>query len=131
MRGWLVLLCLLLPFAEAAAQFPSTGCSNKELEAWREAVHAALVENWRVPYEDRYIACTVMLSLNWRGEVLNVGIANCGDDPQVHRSVVNAGYQSSPIRMLDNRACYQRSVILRLESRPLHPEEEDESVDPE
>ena len=124
-------MCLALPLSQAVAQFPDKGCSDEELAGWRDAVQAALVANWRVPYEDRHLACTVMLSLNWRGEVLNVGIANCGDDPQVHRSVVNAGYQSSPIRMLENRACYQRNIIVRLESRPLTPEEREASVDPE
>ena len=72
-----------------------------------------------------------MLSLNWRGEVLNVGIAKCGEDPRVHRSVVSAGYEVSPVRMLENRACYQRNVIIKLESRPLQPEEREDSVDPE
>ncbi|HSG58677.1 MAG TPA: hypothetical protein VLA06_04030 [Woeseiaceae bacterium] len=131
MRGWSLLLLLFLPLSQATAQSANRACSIEELMGWREAVHAALLANWKVPYEDRYIACTVMLSVNWRGEVLNVGIANCGEDPQVHRSVVNAGYQSSPIRMLDNRACYERNVIVKLESRPLQPEEREESVDPE
>jgi hypothetical protein len=115
----------------AAAQLPDKSCSDDELAEWRDAVQATLVANWRVPYEDRYLACTVMLSLNWRGEVLNVGIANCGEDPEVHRSVVNAGYQASPIRMPENRACLQRNVIIRLESRPLNPGEQEDSVDPE
>lgn len=130
-RGWIFLLFLFLPVSQTAAQFPDRGCGIEELIGWREAVHAAVVANWQVPYEERYIACTVMLSLNWRGEVLNVGIANCGEDPLVHRSVVNAGYQASPIRMLDNRACYQRNVIIKLESRPLKPGEPEESIDPE
>ena len=131
MRGWLFLLFLFLPFSQTAAQLPDRVCTIDELMGWREAVQAAIVANWKVPYEDRYLACTVMLSVNWRGEVLNVGIANCGEDPLVHRSVVNAGYQASPIRMLDNRACYERNVIVKLESRPLKPEEREDSVDPE
>ena len=131
MRGWFLAFCLVLPLSMAAAQIPDRACGDDELAGWRDAVQAALVANWRVPYEDRYLACTVMLSLNWRGEVLNVGIANCGEDPEVHRSVVNAGYQASPIRMLENRACFQRNVIIRLESRPLKPGEQEGSVDPE
>jgi hypothetical protein len=130
-RAWFAALLVVLPLTPVTAQFADQGCSDEELAGWREAVQATLVANWRVPYEDRYIACTVMLSVNWRGEVLNVGIANCGEDPLVHRSVVNAGYQASPVRMLENRACYQRNVILRLESRPLTPEKREASVDPE
>lgn len=136
MIRWLGLLCLVVPLS-AAAQFFNRECTDQELAEWREAVQAAVVANWRLPYEERYLGCTVMLSLNWRGEVLNVGIANCGDDPVVHRSVVTAGYQASPIRMPENRDCLQRNVILRLEHRPLKAEEPedqaipDDSVDPE
>ena len=131
MRARFAILLVLLPLTQSVAQFPDQGCSNEELSGWRESVQAALVANWRVPYPDRYLACTVMLSVNWRGEVLNVGIANCGEDPLVHRSVVNAGYQVSPVRMPENRACYERNVIVRLESRPLKAGEPEASVDPE
>jgi len=137
MRRWIAFTCLLLPLSPATAQFFDRECTNQELAAWREIVHAAVVANWQVPYAERYLACTVMLSLNWRGEVLNVGIANCGDDPAVHRSVVRAGYQASPLRMPENRDCAQRNVILRLEHRPFQAEESedladtDDSVDPE
>lgn len=131
MKRWFAILCLILPLSSAAVGFPFDTCSSKEQSAWREAVKAAVVGNWRVPYEDRYLACTVMLSLNWRGEVLNVGIANCGDDARVHRSVVNAGYMASPLRMPDNKSCYERNVILKLESRPLQVEQRDDSIDSE
>lgn len=122
---------LLLLASQACAQWFAGECDAKERELYEGAVRDAVIANWKVPYDDRYITCTVLLSLNWRGEVLNVGIANCGDDSRVHRSVVDAGYSASPLPMPDERACFERSVIVKIESRPLSFEGDDESVDPE
>lgn len=131
MRRTFHIWAFLLLASPACAQFAPGTCAAEERALYQEAVHDAVVAEWKVPYDHRYIACTVLLSLNWRGEVLNVGIANCGDDPRVHRSVVDAGYSASPLRMPKNRACFERNVIVKLESRPLDFDGRDESVDPE
>ena len=131
MRRVLQVVALLLLTAAARAQFTSVECSAEERALYLESVHDAVIAAWKMPYDHRYIACTVLLTLNWRGEVLNVGIANCGDDPRVHRSVVDAGYGASPLRMPKNRSCFERNVIVKIEFRPLGSAAGDESVDPE
>ncbi len=124
-------LVLLIRSAGVLAAGDDGTCSEKEKALFLQSVQAAVKSNWNVPYEDRYLVCTVLLKLNWRGEVLHVGIANCGEDPRVHRSVVAAGYTASPVRMPENRACFDRNVIVKLESRALEYAGQDESVDTE
>lgn len=131
MKWVLRIMAMLLLTAPAGAQFTAAECSAEERALYRESVHDAVIAAWKMPYDHRYIACTVLLSLNWRGEVLNVGIANCGDDPRVHRSIVDAGYGASPLRKPANRSCFERNVIVKIEFRPLGSEAGDESVDPE
>ncbi len=130
MRRSFCILAVLLLAPPAGAQWLFGNCSAEERAQYEESVHAAVIANWKIPYDDRYLACTVLLSLNWRGEVLNVGIANCGEDARVHRSVVDAGYSASPLRMPENRSCFERNVIVKLEFRPLEFEG-DASVDSE
>ena len=131
MRRTFCILAVLLLAPPAGAQWFLAKCDEEERAQYRESVHDAVIANWKVPYDDRYIACTLLLSLNWRGEVLNVGIANCGEDARVHRSVVDAGYSASPIRRPEKRSCFERSVIVKIEFRPLEYEGGPESVDPE
>lgn len=92
-----------------------------------QSVRDVILSNWSVPYDDENIECTVLIQQNWRGEVLHVGIASCGDDPRVHKSVVDAAYSSSPIPLPKTEACFSRDVIVRVEARVLLSE----SVDPE
>ena len=124
-------LVLLLLTSSACAQWIFGECDAAERAAYEEAVRDAVIANWKVPYDDRHITCTVLLSLNWRGEVLNVGIAKCGTDARIHRSVVDAGYGASPLPMPDDRACRERSVIVMIEFRPLGFDGDGESVDSE
>lgn len=92
-------------------------CTTQERDDYYQAVLRAVTAAWRVPYEDRSLACTVLIKQNFRGEVLDIGIARCGDDPRVHKSVVDAGYLASPIPLPVNKACFSRDIILRIESR--------------
>ena len=125
------MLLLSLLASPASAQWFFSECDAEELALYEESVHDAVIANWKVPYEDTHITCTVLLSLNWRGEVVNVGIANCGDDARVHRSVVDAGYSASPLPMPEDRACLERNIIVKIEFRPLGFDGDVESVDPE
>ena len=68
------------------------------------------------------VVCTVLIKQDFRGEVEQVGIANCGDDPIVHRSIVNAGYRASPMPLPENPACFRRDIIVQLESASIDPE---------
>ena len=131
MKRMFPVLGLLLLTSAAGAQWFSGKCDAEERELYEESVHDAVIANWKVPYEDSHITCTVLLSLNWRGEVINVGIANCGDDARVHRSVVDAGYSASPLPMPDDKACFERNIIVNIEFRPLGFDGDDESVDTE
>jgi hypothetical protein len=97
-------------------------CDADAQARYLESVRDAILSNWSVPYADENIACTVLIQQNWRGEVLHVGIAACGDDPRVHKSVVDAAYLSSPIPLPKNAACFTRDVIVRVESRVLQPQ---------
>ena len=131
MKRALCIVVVSLLASPASAQWFLSKCSAEEKIQYQESVHDAVIASWKLPYDDRYITCTVLLSLNWRGEVLNVGIAKCGTDARIHRSVVDAGYGASPLPMPEDRACRERSVIVVLEFRPLSFDGDDESVDPE
>ena len=131
MRRLLPFLALLLLASPACAQWLFGECGAEERALYEESVRDALIAAWKVPYDDRQIMCTVLLSIDWRGEVLNVGIAKCGVDARVHRSVVDAGYSASPLPMPADRACLERSIIVTIEYRPLGFEGDNESVDPE
>ena len=98
----------------AAAQ---TSCSEAERDAYFDEIERLIFENWRVPYPNRNLSCKVLVNQDFRGEVRDVGIAFCGDDPVVHRSVMNAAYRASPIPLPANKRCFARSVIVTVESR--------------
>ena len=116
------LLCAVASGAEEPA-----ACDANARERYVQSVRDIILSNWSVPYDDENIVCTLLIQQNWRGEVLHVGIANCGDDPRIHKSVVDAAYLSSPIPLPKNEACFSRDVIVRVESRVLLTE----SIDPE
>jgi hypothetical protein len=92
-------------------------CSDAENENYIRAITQEVVAAWKPPYKDRTISCRVLIKQDFRGEVLNVGIASCGDDPRIHKSVIDAGYSASPIPLPANKACFSRDIIIRIESR--------------
>jgi hypothetical protein len=94
-----------------------TGCSEAERDAYFDAIEARIYENWRIPHANRTLSCKVLIKQDFRGEVRDVGIALCGEDPAVHRSVMNAVYRASPMPLPANKSCFARSVIVTIESR--------------
>jgi membrane protein involved in colicin uptake len=94
-----------------------TGCSAAERDAYFDAIEARIYENWRIPHTNRTLSCKVLIKQDFRGEVRDVGIALCGEDPAVHRSVMNAAYRASPMPLPANKSCFARSVIVTIESR--------------
>lgn len=110
--GLLALASVLRPAAAA-----DTGCSKEEREAYFDAIERRIYENWRVPDANRTLSCKVLVKQDFRGEVRDVGIALCGKDPAVHRSVMNAAYRASPMPLPANKSCFARSVIVTVESR--------------
>jgi hypothetical protein len=115
MRGLLtVALTVLVVSAPARAE---TDCTNEERAAYFDAIEQQIHEYWRIPYDNRPISCKVLVKLDFRGEVRDVGIARCGEDPAVHRSIMNAAYRASPMPMPAKKSCFARSVIVTIESR--------------
>jgi hypothetical protein len=106
---------LLLSQFVAADTLPS--CSKSEREAYFDSIERKIHESWRVPYRNRGISCKVLIKQDWRGEVRDVGIANCGTDRVVQRSIINAAYRASPMPMPDNKLCFTESVIVTIEIR--------------
>ena len=119
-RRFALILAALLALAGTPELRPAsadTGCSEVERDAYFDAIERLIYEQWRVPYPNRNLSCKVLVNQDFRGEVRDVGIAFCGDDPVVHRSVMNAAYRASPIPLPANKHCFARSVIVTIESR--------------
>jgi hypothetical protein len=104
-----------LPRPQAAAA--ETVCSSAERDAYFDAIEARIHEHWRIPHANRTLSCKVLIKQDFRGEVRDVGIARCGADPDVHRSVMNAAYRASPMPLPANKSCFAKSVIVTIESR--------------
>ncbi|MDH3431723.1 MAG: cell envelope integrity protein TolA [Gammaproteobacteria bacterium] len=117
MRSGMVLIALLVCSSTTIARDELPICSASDRDRYFSEIREILYENWVVPYENRSIACTVLIKQNFRGEVSYVGIANCSDDPKIHKSVIDAAYLASPIPLPKNPACFRRDVIVRIASR--------------
>ncbi len=115
-KCWKILFVLLISL-QAASEEDISVCSSIERDDYFDSIERKIYENWRAPYTDRNINCTILVKQDWRGEVRDVGIANCSDDVFIHRSVVNAAYRASPMPLPDNKACFTDTVIVRIESR--------------
>ncbi len=109
-------LCSWLVSA-AAADDEAKECTAADREAYLSEVRTRLYEFWQVPYANRTLRCTVLIKQNFRGEVMNAGIANCTEDPQIHKSVIDAAYEASPMPRPAVKACFKRDVIVQIESR--------------
>ena len=110
------LLCAWLMTPAAAAEHTGT-CTAADREAYLSEIRTRLYEFWQVPYTNRTLQCTVLIKQNFRGEVMDVGIANCSEDPQIHKSVIDAAYEASPMPRPAVKACFKRDVIVEIESR--------------
>ena len=109
------LIVMMLPVFPVGAQ--DDDCSERDREAYLHDVVQAVSAAWKVPYTNRTLSCSLLIKQNFRGEVLNVGIARCGDDPNVHKSVIDAGYEASPLPLPGKKACFSRDIIISLSSR--------------
>ena len=112
-------LLVLLLSLQAMSEDEVPVCNSIERDDYFDSIESKIYENWRIPYKARNIDCTILIKQDWRGEVRDVGIANCSDDIFIHRSVVNAAYRASPMPLPDNKACFTDTVIVRIQSRTL------------
>ncbi len=114
------ILCALLIFPGSlpAAGEPSASCSQNEWDAYFSDMQNHVIANWQPPYNYRRLSCTILLRLNFRGEVAHVEIIDCDDDVQVRKSAENAAYYSSPLPKPKNKACFVKQVTVRLVFKP-------------
>jgi len=115
----IILGALLAGWPALAVEVGADTCTDAEKEIYIHSIAQDVIAAWKPPYKDRTISCRVLIKQNFRGEVLNVGIANCSDDPRIHKSAIDAGYDASPIPLPVNKACFSRDIIIRIESRAL------------
>ena len=101
----------------AVARDETRECTAADFEIYLSEIRTKLYEKWKVPYRDTSIQCTVLIKQNFRGEVMDVGIAKCTDDAQIHKSVINAAYEASPMPLPAVRSCFKRDIIIKIESR--------------
>ena len=92
-------------------------CSRAEERAYEVALREALTAAWTVPRRDVTFSCTVVIVLNFRGEVLNAGVEDCPDDAAIKKSVEDAAYEASPLPAPENRNCRDRTTRVRLTHR--------------
>ncbi len=111
-----VVLCVWL-LSAAAADDETQECTAADRDAYLSEVRTRLYEFWQVPYANRTLRCTVLIKQNFRGEVMNAGIANCSEDPRIHKSVIDAAYEASPMPRPAVKACFKRDLIVQIESR--------------
>ena len=116
-RPFTIILGVLLAGWPALAVEVGDNCSDNDRDTYILSIAQDVTAAWKPPYQDETITCTVLIRQNFRGEVINVGIANCGDDPRIHKSVVDAAYFASPIPLPTNKTCFRRDVIIRVASR--------------
>ena len=118
-RSNILLMQLFLLSSVATAQVEERQCSAADLDAYLRAIRAEIYEVWQPPYKHQSIGCTVLIKQNFRGEVLYVAIAKCTDDRLIHKSVIDAGYDASPIPLPANKACFENDLIVRIEYKSL------------
>lgn len=108
------ILCLSAPaFAgDSAPGVPA--CSSLERDAYLGQVRQSVTARWSVPEWARAVGCTVIITQNFRGEVLDARVEDCPEDPRIRKSVKDAAYEASPLPTPANRACRDRVLRLRL-----------------
>ncbi len=108
-------MLILAPVAVAGDE--PRECTAADFEIYLGEIRTKLYEKWKVPYGDTSIQCTVLIKQNFRGEVMDVGIAKCTDNAQIHKSVINAAYEASPMPRPAIKSCFKRDIIVKIESR--------------
>jgi len=110
------LLAILVLASAAIAQDEPRECTAVDFENYLGEIPTKRYESWKVPYGDTSIQCTVLVKQNFRGEVMDVGIAKRTDDAQIHKSVINAAYEASPMPRPAVRSCFQRDINIKIEA---------------
>ncbi|MCH7822227.1 MAG: TonB C-terminal domain-containing protein [Proteobacteria bacterium] len=92
-------------------------CSATARSEYKAQISRAFFSNWQPERGARSLSCTVVIAQNFRGEVLNVVVEECGEEVAVHKSVENALYLSSPLPKPENRSCFERTIHVQLSRR--------------
>ncbi|MDH3612102.1 MAG: TonB C-terminal domain-containing protein [Gammaproteobacteria bacterium] len=109
----LVSALLLLPALTYSAG-DYRDCSSSERATYTSSLRQAVISSWLFPEYARDVQCTVIIAQNFRGEVLNAGVEDCGDDLKLIKSAEDAAYRASPLPRPANRACFVRKFQVRL-----------------
>jgi hypothetical protein len=115
MRYLLLVLPALAVSQESAPEIPV--CKAAEQATYEYRLEQAVVAGWEIPRRAKGVRCTVIIVQNFRGEVLDARVEDCGDDVLVQKSVVDAAYRASPLPLPGNDACFERQVRLQLVQR--------------
>ncbi len=88
------------------------------MDAYLSAIRHSILDHWRATMPvDEAFGCLVELVQNFRGEVLDVKIDECEDNPRVHKAIEDAAYLLSPIAIPANKQCFERTIQVRLYRR--------------
>jgi len=109
---------LILPGLSLGAGDAAATCSQEEWDAYYLALQNHVKSNWQRPFDNQAITCTMLLRLDFRSEVEDVEILTCDDDELVRKSAEDAGYNSSPLPVPKNRACFSKQITIRLQFTP-------------
>ena len=114
----IILLLTVIAPLDSGADDQSRACSAAERKAYAEQLAQAVHGAWQPPDFGEGYRCVAIVALNFRGEVLNVGVEECSrDDLSIHKSVEDAAYDASPLPLPGNRSCLDRTMRLRLVHR--------------
>ena len=116
-KGFCLLLLAVAQLAFAADDQPEL-CTKAESFEYIKQLEQAVQASWQAPELESDYSCIVVIALNFRGEVLNVGVDECTKDNLVIRkSVEDAAYNASPLPLPANRICLDRTIRITLRYR--------------
>lgn len=108
---WPLLLLAVTVSGGADERHP---CSAAELSKYKLQISQSFFANWQAERGAESLHCTVVIDQNFRGEVLNVELEDCGEAVALHKAVENAVYLLSPLPRPKNRSCFVRTIRVHL-----------------
>lgn len=111
---WPLLLLAVTASDGADERLP---CSAAEFSEYKLQISTSVFANWQTERGTDSLDCTVVIAQNFRGEVLNVELEDCGEAVALHKSVEDAVYLSSPLPRPKNRSCFVRTIRVHLQRR--------------
>jgi outer membrane biosynthesis protein TonB len=100
--------------ASLAAEERTNTLRNSEAAfAWRDAIAAHIMRNWRQPDSARAgLRCVVLVDQVPGGEVVSARIAECNGDDAVRQSIEAAVFRAAPLPQPPDAALFERRLEL-------------------